>query len=654
MLYQISSGVFFVIAEADIIQEARICGTKVVWRQGGADTTQVILYDLTWLGTSHRPEIIAGPVPTNYAVDIGERFVVWAECVGEQYDIFAYDLAASTSIQVTDTNNTLDNEPSTSGPWIVWQAQDKGSYTRIIMRNMDSNEERIVVDNTIKCRPRIDSDLVTWESLINGNFDIFVYRISTGETFYVKHDSFTQYLNDVFGNNVAYVDQRTGSEDIYVSHLEFVPASGNHFPVAEAGPDQNMYSGDTVYLHGSAYDPDGDPIILWSWVVVESPTGSQWYLDDSDNPTAQFQTYSAGDYVLALAVLDDHYNGSAPDYVNVHVHDNQPPVAIATADVNSGVVPLTVCFDGTQSYDPEGGPLTYFWDLGDGPGFAETPTVCHTYQSTGQYTVGFTVMDERNASDTEILIITVNPPHIQAYEQTVWCDGSSAVGGQLNATDQNGHQMTFALDTTPENGTADIEPNGVFVYTPNAWDGNDKFGFTASDGNYISNEAFVNLYVFNRPLEADAGRDRYAYIGHTVTLQGSAFDPDGDEFEIILWSWIVESAPEGSSPYISDTYIQEPNFSGDIAGDYILALAVVDANYNCSTPDRILIRVVDVNCRIGDLTGNCRVDIEDLDMFCEQWLKDVDCFGQAGCADLIRDYYVDFDDFAELGRDWGI
>lgn len=36
-------------------------------------------------------------------------------------------------------------------------------------------------------------------------------------------DPHHQYLSDVFGNTVAYVDPRRGSEDVYTSFLEFIP-----------------------------------------------------------------------------------------------------------------------------------------------------------------------------------------------------------------------------------------------------------------------------------------------------------------------------------------------------------------------------------------------------------------------------------------------
>jgi PKD repeat protein len=367
-------------------------------------------------------------------------------------------------------------------------------------------------------------------------------------------------------------------------------ANGNHPPVADAGADQSMYTGDRVYLYGSATDPDGDAIILWSWTVESSPTGALFYLDDSDKPTAQFQVYSPGDYVLALAVLDANYNASAPDYVTVHAADNLPPVAVATADKITVTVGEQVCFDGNQSYDPEAGPLTYDWNLDDGT-IVSTPTVCHSYQRDGQYTVIFVVLDERNAADIEFLIITVNPPHIQAYGQDVWCDGSSVVGGQLNATDQNGHPLIYTLATPPENGEVVIEPNGVFVYTPGSWDGNDRFWFTATDGNYVSNSAFVNLYIFERPPVANAGPDQNMYTGDTAILHGSATSPDG--ISIAAWMWAVVSAPDGSIWGLYTPDQPEASLHVSTSGDYVVALRVVDANGNSSAMDFVTVHATD-------------------------------------------------------------
>ncbi len=85
---------------------------------------------------------------------------------------------------------------------------------------------------------------------------------------------------------------------------------------------------------------------------------------------------------------------------------NDPPVAVIAADVTTGEPPLTVRLDGTGSYDPEGGPLTYDWDFGDG-GHAADPTATHTYSSFGHYLIRLRVTDNTHQVDIEGISITV-------------------------------------------------------------------------------------------------------------------------------------------------------------------------------------------------------------------------------------------------------
>lgn len=117
--------------------------------------------------------------------------------------------------------------------------------------------------------------------------------------------------------------------------------------------------------------------------MAVAPDGSVWNLCTPEQPRASLQVLTSGDYVVSLTVVDANGNFSVLDYVTIHAADNLPPVAIATADKSSGVAPLTVCFDGSQSYDPEGSALGYYWGFGDyrNPNpIATTPTACYTYQ----------------------------------------------------------------------------------------------------------------------------------------------------------------------------------------------------------------------------------------------------------------------------------
>ena len=89
---------------------------------------------------------------------------------------------------------------------------------------------------------------------------------------------------------------------------------------------------------------------------------------------------------------------------------NQPPIASAKATPTNGAAPLTVSFDGSESRDPEGGTLTYAWDL-DGDGAFDDSSVSrptYTYNTAGDYRVWLRVTDGQGLSDTLDQPITIS------------------------------------------------------------------------------------------------------------------------------------------------------------------------------------------------------------------------------------------------------
>jgi hypothetical protein len=69
------------------------------------------------------------------------------------------------------------------------------------------------------------------------------------------------------------------------------------------------------------------------------------------------------------------------------------PVAAFTAGPAVGPVPLTVQFDGSDSYDPNDHALEYDWTFGDGTSLLgqPTPSAQHTYTSAGEFTATLVV-----------------------------------------------------------------------------------------------------------------------------------------------------------------------------------------------------------------------------------------------------------------------
>jgi PKD repeat protein len=110
--------------------------------------------------------------------------------------------------------------------------------------------------------------------------------------------------------------------------------------------------------------------------------------------------------------------------VRYGITGNQPPKAVALADKSFGPSPLTLQFDGSASADPEGFPLTYRWDFGDGSAFSTQTSASHTFVAPAgvptAFTVTLTVTDRSNATARATRLVSVNntPPVVTITSPT--------------------------------------------------------------------------------------------------------------------------------------------------------------------------------------------------------------------------------------------
>ena len=86
---------------------------------------------------------------------------------------------------------------------------------------------------------------------------------------------------------------------------------------------------------------------------------------------------------------------------------NAPPTAVASATPSSGAAPLSVAFNSAGSNDPDGSITSYSWNFGDGTAPVVSASTSHVYQNAGTYTAILTVTDNRGATGTAPVTITV-------------------------------------------------------------------------------------------------------------------------------------------------------------------------------------------------------------------------------------------------------
>jgi glucose/arabinose dehydrogenase len=169
---------------------------------------------------------------------------------------------------------------------------------------------------------------------------------------------------------------------------------------------------------------------------------------------------------------------------------NQPPIAVATANPTSGPAPLTVAFDGRASNDPDGEALTYAWDL-DGDGAfddAATATATTTYTQPGTRTATLRVTDPRGASGTASVAIAVGNTPPTAVIDTPNVGTTWRVGDPISFSGHANDPQQGALGSTALTWSLVMQhcPSTCHAHPMQTWTGTSAGSFTAPDHEYPS------------------------------------------------------------------------------------------------------------------------------------------------------------------------
>lgn len=164
------------------------------------------------------------------------------------------------------------------------------------------------------------------------------------------------------------------------------PSSLDQPPVAQL---QATVDGLRVLVDGSASsDPDG-AIFSYAWAWGDGSPASS-------GPKAEHAYAAPGTYEVRLTVVD----GGGQSAQATRLVTVAPPDLPPRADFILLLDGMGVSVDASLSSDPEGRPLTFRWDWGDGTPGATGASASHVYALPGVWSVTLTAMDAANLSTT--------------------------------------------------------------------------------------------------------------------------------------------------------------------------------------------------------------------------------------------------------------
>jgi PKD repeat protein len=242
----------------------------------------------------------------------------------------------------------------------------------------------------------------------------------------------------------------------------------NRSPLAafSAAPLQGPAPLAVAFDASASVDPDG-VIAAYGWALGDGAT-------TASGVTIAHTYPDPGVFTVRLTVTDNRgATASAQRVISVTTADgNLPPIASFTVTPAEGTAPLAVSFDATASRDADGLVVGYAWAFGDG-NTGSGSTVQHTYTTAGTYLARLTVTDDRGATASTEVGVSVLPAEVAGADrlqalggaftmmETVAAEPRALIGAVIDAA----LEATRLRGATALVGTLTETTPKVFAYT---------------------------------------------------------------------------------------------------------------------------------------------------------------------------------------------
>ncbi len=326
--------------------------------------------------------------------------------------------------------------------------------------------------------------------------------------------------------------------------------------------------------------PLGSSVLLTAVIVDDGRVRHfSWNFGDGTTQTTSTNSVShlygtAGTFTVLLEIRDDQGNISNCT-TTVTVGSNAPSCSF-TASPSTGSIGDSIFFDASASADTDGSIVDYTWNFGDGSATVSTeadPTITHSYNLAGTFTVTLNITDDQDNVTTCSITVVISsdaPDCDFTIGQNPIDVGDTASFNASGSSDPDGTIVDFTWDfgdNTPSVSTG-TNPQATHQYNT-AGTFTVTLTLTDNDGNTSSCSNDITVGA-NPPPTCSFTRNPGGNIvtGTLVTLDASAsVDPDGGALTF-AWSTPGGTPPNGTGNPFDTTY--------NTAGTFTITLTVTD------------------------------------------------------------------------------
>ncbi len=298
----------------------------------------------------------------------------------------------------------------------------------------------------------------------------------------------------------------------------------------------------------------------WFFLKMEMPDGLWIATISGQSAGVKVEFYIESYDKMGKAAKTSTYN------YTVKAPPNLSPLASFRESAKTILTGEVIYFDASESYDPDGYIVSYFWNFGDGTSITSPDALAnHVYLDDGVYTVTLTVLDNDGSTATATSSKTVSnrsPVASFTEDKTTVLTGETISFDASSSEDSDGSVISQLWDFGDETTAFGVKVNHFYeddgVYTV-------VLKVIDDDGAIASISAVIT--VSNRPPVAFFTENATKVEkGELIHFDASeSYDLDGN---IVSYFWDFGDGTNATEVTVDHAYLED--------GNYLVTLTVTD------------------------------------------------------------------------------